>query len=134
MIKTQCRYLALSEVDDLDGICEYKKMVHPISYEFDLIRGNEYFVLGALTRHGTPWLYIAPIKGDKQLRLVPSALFMFDWKKVPKNWFIRFLRYGEIELLPASMVTIDGWFEKYVDDDINVVKIVEEEIDRLCTG
>jgi len=44
------------------------------------------------------------------------------------------LRYGEIELLPASMVTIDGWFEKYVDDDINVVKIVEEEIDRLCTG
>ena len=130
MIKISCRYISLAEVSDLRAISEYQKMVHPIEYEFDLVRNAGYLVLGILTRVGTPWLYVASTSGDKQLQLVPAALFDFAWQKVPENWVVRFPEREEIEFLPASLVAIEGWFEKYVDDDANVVKIVEEEIDR----
>lgn len=129
MIKATCRYVSLLEVSDLRATSEYQKMVHPLAYEFDLVRNGDYLILGVWTRLGTPWLYIASTSGDKQLQLVPAALFDFAWQKVPENWFIGFPRREEIEFLPVSLATIEGWFEKYVDDDTNVVKIVEEEID-----
>lgn len=130
MIKTNCRHISLADISGLRALGEYQSMVHPIDYEFDLVRNDDYFVLGILTRTGTPWLYVFSARGYSELQLVPAALFDFAWKKIPEDWFVRLSSGEDIEFLPASLTDIEGWFEKYVSDDMNVVNIVEEEINR----
>lgn len=131
MIKLSCSHVALSEITGLRAIDEYEKMVRPLDYEFDLVRNAVYLTLGILTRLGTPWLYVASASGDKQLQLVPAVLFAFHWSKVPENWHVRLVGQEDIQLLPASLVAIEGWFEKYVNDEAVVVALVEEEIEKF---
>ncbi len=126
MIIVRCLYIALSELSDLRAICEYKKMVRPIDYEFDLERNAFYQVFGILTRNGTPWLYVVPVSGKKELHIVPAALFSFEWTEIPKNWFVRIVKSEELEILPKSLANIDNWFEKHLDEEIDVISIIEQ--------
>jgi hypothetical protein len=130
VINVLCRNLALSEVGDLRSADEYKTMVRPLDYEFDLVRGAAYLVLGISTRLGTPWLYVASSAGDKQLQLVPAVLFSFDWCEVPKNWSIQIAGDGCIQLLPTHLAAIKNWFEKYINNERVVVDLIETEILR----
>jgi hypothetical protein len=127
MILVRCLYIALSELSDLKASCEYKKMVSPIDYEFDLDRNTFYQIVGILTRKGTPWLYVVPVNGKKELQIVPAVLFAFNWSEIPKNWFVRITESEELEIVPKSLAKIDYWFEKYMDEEIDVIAIIEQD-------
>ena len=131
MIRVQCRHVALSEIRNLRATDEYSMMVKPLSYEFDLERDAVYGVIGVQTRRGTPWLYVTAVTGELEVQIVPGVLFRFDWwQEVPPDWRVRITRDGDIDLMPTSLAAIDGWFERYVDGDSQIIDIVHREANR----
>ncbi|MFC5475788.1 hypothetical protein [Paraherbaspirillum soli] len=129
MIRISCRNTTLSELSNLYSVESYEQLVHPLDYEFDLIRDAIYVVLGVLVRHGTSWLYVAALNGNQEIQIVPAALFSFTWSQVPTDWTIRITndRPTSLELLPFALAQIDRWYEHYVDGDETVISLVQKE-------
>lgn len=130
MIKVSCRYLALSELPSTFDMTAYQEFVRPIDYDFGLARGADYLVIGIVERKRTIWFYVVPHNGDAELDFVPAVLFAFDKAKIPEGMIVRMVndQQPSLEILPESLASIEGWFERYVDEDEEIVKIIESEI------
>jgi hypothetical protein len=112
--------VALSELSDVARAISYQDFVRPLAYPFDLVVGSEYSVLGVVSRKGTIWLYVARADVARELILAPAALFSFGWSALPRGWQIRVTAEDDVQILPAVLAGIDGWYERYVDDDQSV--------------
>ena len=132
MIKISCRYLALSELPSTFDVTAYKEFVRPLDYDFGLVRGADYLVIGIVERRGTIWLYVVPNDGEMELDFVPAVLFVFDKAKIPAGMVVKIVndQHSSLEILPESLASIEGWFERYVDKDEEIVKIIESEFER----
>lgn len=112
----------------------YKQLVHPLSYDFCLVKNHAYIVLEVLLRRGTPWLYvISSDMKDNELQITPDALFSFDWNEIPKDWSIRITGDSRenIEILAKKIASIENWFEKYIDEKNNTLNLINQEIKRM---
>ena len=65
------------------------------------------------------------------MQIVPGVLFKFAWTSLPVNWQIRIASDGDVDLLPAKLAAIEGWFERYVNGDAAVVNVVNEVVDSF---
>ena len=132
MITVTCRYTSLQDVGSIFSEEVYKEMITPFSYEFDVIPEELYMVLGVLTRLSTPWLYVSLLDGNKEIQLIPAILFDFTWSTIPEDWAIRIDNkdHNSIEILPRKITEIPNWFERYIDDDQEVVDLVINEINK----
>ena len=76
--------------------------------------------------------YLIP-DGSYELDVGPAVLFECDWRKIPENWYMRMSCAHEenFEILPEKLSLIDSWFEKYIDEDPDVLKLVKAEIDII---
>ncbi len=131
-MKVSCRYLALSELPGTFDMTAYKEFVRPLDYDFSLVRGADYLVIGVVQRKGTIWLYVVPSNGELELDFVPAALFVFDEAKIPVGMVVRMVNEPRpsLEILPESLARIEGWFERYTDEDEEIVKIIKSEVER----
>ena len=130
MIIVQCRNVALSEIRNLHAIDVYNSLVRPLGYEFALELNAIYAVIGVRTQRGTPWLYATATTGEREVQIVPAALFRFDWQEIPSEWRIRVTNDGDLDMLPSSLSAIENWFERYVEGDSRIVDLVNRELDR----
>jgi hypothetical protein len=112
-------------------VSAYCEFVHPLDYEFDIQRYNEYLVLGVIERKGTLWLYVVPLNDIYDINIVPAVLFYFDASISDMIIKMNDSYYSDIEIIPAVFSNIDNWLERYVEEDEEVTSIVRSEIDRL---
>lgn len=133
MIKATCKYSSIAEIPDLESVENYKKIVNPLDYDFCFTKGASYGVFGIRELFGFFHLYLFSLDGDYEIDTGPAVLFDCDWSKLPENWRFRMGKsHSEnFEFLPEKLALIDYWFEKYIDEDPEVLKIVEEEINYL---
>lgn len=131
MTKVVCKHLSLSEICGDVDLSSYKDFVSPFSYEFALDRGAEYLMVAIVERKGGAWLYVA--SADDGIYIVPAALFSFDDSSILSGMVVRMTCTPQpsLEILPASLSRIDGWFERYVGGDQWVIGVVESEIGAL---
>jgi hypothetical protein len=127
LIKIFCRYTALTDLSSEVDLTIYHEFVRPLDYDFGLERNADYQVIGILERGGTPWVYVTPTIGDIELAIVPAVLFSFEGAVIPSGMVVRFAQdqRPSLEILPQSLSEIDHWFERYLGDDDEVVKIIE---------
>lgn len=132
MIKALCKYISITEVPNLNSKENYKKIVSPLNYRYSFEKGSLYYVLGITQLSGILNFYLVP-DGSYELDIGPAVLFECSWSKIPENWYVRmsFLQEENFEILPEKLSLIDGWFEKYVDEDPNVLELVKAEIDHM---
>lgn len=77
---------------------------------------------------GVPHFYIFS-KEKKEVEIKPAVLFELDWQQIPKDWHIRINKDTyELEILPKEFAEIENWFEKYIDEDEEVVKFTHNII------
>ena len=132
-MRLMCKRKTLSDMKELKFIDTYSNMINPLDYEFDVDTSRYYLILGIQIRKGTPWLYI--ISGsdqDPEVQVIPALLFDFIWSYIPADWKGRINEKSqEIEILPESLTTIEHWFEKYIEEEEETLKIVNDEINRI---
>ncbi len=130
MIKATCKYISIAEVPDLESVEPYKKIVNPLDYDFCFLRGASYNVFGILRFSEVLKLYII---ADNEIDIAPAVLFECDWSKLPSHWRLRSGKpYAEnFEILPEKLSLVDHWFERYIDEDPEVLKLVNTEIDFI---
>lgn len=132
MIKVLCKYISIAEVPNLNSKDNYKKIVSPLDYRYGFEKGILYNVFGIIQSSGILMLYLVQ-HGTYELNIGPAVLFECDWSKIPENWYVRmgFLKEESFEILPEKLSSIEGWFEKYIDEDPNVLELVKTEIDDM---
>ena len=129
-----CKHLSIVEATGSDRIDAYRGMINPMDYEFGLERGREYLVFGMWFRHGAAWLYVnhAPSADPPDISPVPAALFSFTEREIPSEMVLTVSENGcDAQIIPAAVASFDRWFERYVDDDPEVVRAVADETRRL---
>ncbi|MEQ1561068.1 MAG: hypothetical protein ABL933_19320 [Methyloglobulus sp.] len=133
MIKAYCRYLDLSELTEIMDVSVYQEFVSPINYDFGLTRDTKHLVIGIVERKGTLWLYSTAEDSSKELNCIPAVLFAIERAKIPVGMTVSLINTerSSLEILPESLACIEGWFERYVDEDEEIVKIVESEFARF---
>jgi len=132
MVKALCKYMAISEIPNLNSKKNYEKIVLPIDYIYSFDKDNLYDILGITQFSGILMFYVV-LEGSYQVDIGPSVLFECDWSKIPENWFARMsCTYEEnFELFPEKLSLVDGWFEKYIDEDPDVLELVKAEINDI---
>lgn len=130
MVKVLCKYAKISDIPNLHSLEYYKGMVKPLDYDFYLTVDVAYEVLGVIVRSGIPWLYIIRHDEDFNIDILPAILFNYSWNKVPSNWVMRINGSSkeDIELLPENLTPIENWFEKYAEEDPNVLSALSSII------
>lgn len=129
-----CTHLSIVEATGSDQIDAYRGMIKPLDYEFALEKGREYLVFGMWFRHGTVWLYVnhAASADPPDISLAPAALFSFAVREIPSEMVLTISEDGcDAQIIPAAVASFDHWFERYADDDAEIVRAVVDEIRRL---
>jgi hypothetical protein len=130
-----CKHLSITEAAGTNGIDTYLGMFHPIDYDFGLVKGREYLVFGMSFRRGTAWLYVnhaASADHPPDISLAPAALFSLAVREIPSEMVLTVSENGcDVQIIPAAVASIDHWFERYVEDDTEVLRAVAGEIRRL---
>jgi hypothetical protein len=92
---------------------------------------THYIVLGCKFWNNTAWLYVVPNdKKDELIDIAPVVLFDFAQELIPSDWIIRSDPDDKkiVEILPRFLADIPNWFERYVDEEEEVIAIVNKEI------
>ncbi|MCH2001556.1 hypothetical protein [Acinetobacter seifertii] len=96
------------------------------NYDYALIVGEKYFVLGGFVKNNCLYYYIY----DDYVRVVPTILF--DIEKYCLNndmsFYIDNNQGGCLGVIFNPLNKIDYWYEKYLDEDVDVVEIVNNII------
>ena len=132
MVKVVCKYDSIAEIPHLNSKKNYEQIVSPLDYSFSLEKGSLYDLLGITQLSNILHFYFVA-NGSDELDIAPAVLFECDWSKIPENWYLRMnsLHEENFEILPERLSKIDGWFEKYIDEDPEVLEIVKTEIDNI---
>jgi hypothetical protein len=133
MLVACSKYQSIADVSSSIDITAYKKFVTPINYDFCIDKNVNHIVFGTIEWDGTPWIYVVPVKGDMELSILPAILFSFKHSEIPSDMILRVTQNQKpsFEILPKSLAEIDHWFERYVDEEKEIVDIVNNEINRL---
>jgi hypothetical protein len=101
----------------------YGLYVNPLSYDFGLTIGKYYFLLGVKSRSGAVWVYVADEFGE--VSFLPSILFEISSFNISEKF--SFETYGgEFYLMRNEIFGVRDWYERYLDDDINVIKKIND--------
>lgn len=132
MIQVVCKYVKLSDIPNLYSRECYEEAVKPLDYDFYLEKGAIYEVLGIITISGIPWLYIFRKAEYPQIGIFPAILFDYGWNKVPSEWYMRINgpHREDIEILPEKLASIEHWYERYIDEDSEVLRLVSSIVDN----
>lgn len=127
-----CRFLSLLEAGAPMTWRGYEAVVRPLAYEFGLVRGQSYAVLGLLVGRDTSWVFIAERTNEAQVIKVPAPLLEISPCSVPARWRLQAVAgsMGHVELLPLELAVLGGWFEKWANGDLDVLAVVAGLIDR----
>jgi hypothetical protein len=151
MIKLSYRYSTLCEVPGDFNPEAYKTMVNPLEYDFCLDPDVNYLVIGIVVRRGTTWLYVVPENKNKkiscapavllkfyeaqplydikEISIIPAVLFDFCIADIPTGMTVKVTNNGQyLEILPQRLASIEGWYERYLNDDPEIISIVELEV------
>jgi len=133
MIAIRCCYSALSELSADANLDVYHQCVRPLDYDFCLDRGKDYLFFGIIWRCEAPWLYVTSMDNSPEVDIVPAVLFPFDCSVTPTGMSVKMTNFPnpQLEILPTAVASIDNWFERYIDEDDEVMEIVKSEINRL---
>lgn len=133
MIHVICLGNCLSDIENLMFEEKYRELIKPLNYQFDLLKDKVYRALGVLIRHGTPWLYVTSQEKNVEVQLVPAELFFFEWSQIPSNWLIRILNnsLNSLEILPKALACFDNWYERYIDEDEQILNILLKEVEEV---
>lgn len=129
-----CKHLSILEATGGDRIDAYRGMINPIDYDFGLEKGGEYLVFGISFRRGVAWLYVTqiPSADPRDITLVPAALFSFAVREIPSEMVLAVSENGcDAEIIPATVASFERWYERYVEEDSEIVRAVADEIRRL---
>jgi hypothetical protein len=132
MIRAMCRHLSLTEALGESGATAYQESVRPIDYEFGLLRGGEYQVVGLREDGRTTWWYVASLSGEPYLEVVPAVLFEAVSPSACGSMVMELLPGAQpsMEIVPECFARLDRWFERYLDDDEVATRVVRDEILR----
>ena len=134
-IKLKCLYSEVTSVPDIKNIDAYKDMIKPLNYNFSLDKGAFYNSLGFKLFDNIAWSYLVQETPsfNELIAFAPIILFDFDWIKVPRNWLIRSDPDDKkiFEILPKVLADIPNWFEHYMDEDEEVIKVINKEISSM---
>jgi hypothetical protein len=131
LMRAICKHLSIVEATGGDRIDAYRGMINPIDYDFGLVKGREYLVFGMSFRRGTAWLYVTHSADPPDISPVPAALFSFAEREIPSEMMLTVSEDGcDAEIIPAAVASFDHWFERYVEDDSEVLHAVANEILR----
>jgi hypothetical protein len=127
----RCTHSHLVDALGLEGAAAYQNLVRPLDYEFGLSKGREYQIFGLLSRKANAWLYV--VESDATLLLAPAVLFEVLQPRFPSDMAFRKLADGSsnFEVVPATLLKFEDWFERYANDDAEVCAIVALEIRKL---
>lgn len=134
MISVYCKHRCISELP-IDFHQPFVEYVHPLEYDFGVRVGTVYSVLGIIGRKSTLWLYVFSTESEG-VRVLPAVLFGFLSTEVSPGMHLRMSKSSTVafEILPQALVDVDNWFERYIDGEDIVLKIVKSEIQQLKEG
>ncbi|HHP0320376.1 hypothetical protein Q5X54_04280 [Acinetobacter baumannii] len=96
------------------------------NYDYALIVGEKYFVLGGFVKNNCLYYYIY----DNYVRVVPAILF--DIEKYclsgDMSFYVDNNQGGGLGVIFNPLNKMDCWYEMYLDEDIDVMKIVNNII------
>jgi hypothetical protein len=132
-MKVKCIARVLPAQDPAKTARLFSKMIRPLDLEFGIQPGRTYTCISICTREGVPWVYIAS-KPDRYHRpfvdLVPATLFEVSGCKVPPDWQILLGEGGlDIEMGYSTLIGIERWFERCLEEDEEVLSTIELLID-----
>ncbi|MHC3031214.1 hypothetical protein [Acinetobacter nosocomialis] len=101
-------------------------MNYDYDYDYALIVGKKYFVLGGFVKNNCLYYYIY----DDYVRVVPAILF--DIEKYclgdDMSFYIDNNQDGGLGVIFNPLNKMDYWYEMYLDEDVDVVRIVNNII------
>ena len=133
MIKVLGKYDNVQDVPNLVGKERYERAIRPLDYSYYLKLDEWYTVIGFGVVAGIPRFYIIRHDEDNNISPVPTVLFECPWNRIPDNWSMRIrgLSGEDIEFFPSELAEIDHWFERYVDEDPEILHLVDSIVKRL---
>ena len=126
IITVVCKASKLTDLPDFEITENYFKNISETDYEFCLNVDQYYFVLGFITISSVPHFYVFSNTSPLEIEVQPAVLFDLDWQNIPNDWKIRVDKTYEIEMLPKPLAEINHWFERYIDEEEDVVKITHD--------
>lgn len=107
---------------------DYTEYVNPLDYDFYIEKNNEYHVVGRVQRGNAIWLYIFD---DDEIQIIPSILF--KWIDLECKDFVFYIGDNEqdIGVIHKKLSHISFWFERYIDEDEEVTKIVNDIFETI---
>jgi hypothetical protein len=132
MIKAKCIYQNLTLVPNYsDDLKKYIDVVKPLDYDFGILLGAEYLIVGFSNKMNIPEVFLVPALATSdyevdKLEIAPLVLFSIYMNEFPNNMVVQ-----NSEIIPKTFAKIQNWFELYVDGQKEIVDIVEAEVLRL---
>ena len=132
-MRCSCVHLSVVEALGWAKAAKFEGMIHPLDLDIGLERGAAYLVFGVVVRSGVVWLYVFPERGDPELTLVPAVLFKFVDPELQAGMLFRESSEGpdSFELVPEIVASCSNWFERYVNEDEEILALVCQEVQRL---
>jgi DNA polymerase III epsilon subunit-like protein len=133
-MKTKCLYNSVSSVPHINDLTQYEGMINPIDLDFAMDLNTDYIVLGCKFWNNTAWLYVIPNdKKDELIDIAPVVLFDFARESIPRDWVIKIdpENNKSLEILPKFLADIPNWFERYMDEEEEIVEAINKEILNL---
>jgi len=119
----KCLVSNLAYINNLD-INKLSSIPENLDLDIGLDVGTDYEIIGAVFGKNFINLYVID---DGLIRAISPDYFDFSWENIPNNWSIRqYSRTGFIEILVDELIVFDDWYEKYVDDDQDVLNAVDK--------
>ncbi len=125
MILARCIHTSLSQIPSAAQRGRYEHLVTPIDLNLGLILGDDYQLVGLSTSNGVAMVFVRELKSNRLLSVYPAPLFEVDWTPADPDYALRISKdTGAIDLVLRPLTLYSDWFERYCDDDPEIVRLV----------
>jgi hypothetical protein len=126
MIQVDCLYTSLTQIPSSALRSPYEHLIKPIDLDLGLTPGTKYQLVGLSTTNGAAFVFVRELRPNRFLSVYPAPLFELDWTQLDSEYALRISKHtGTFELLYRPLACIPNWFERYCDDDPEVVRILD---------
>lgn len=125
VLTAKCIASKFIDIPNFEDIKHRFKHISHQHYDYDycLQPHKDYLVLGVTDLDMNNLYVVLPEKKPLEVDVQPAVFFDMEWQKIPADWKIMLTKgLHKIKILPQALAAIDHWFERYLDQEKEVVE------------